>query len=59
MKKVVWKDQNDQILFQETVENQERPRIGESVIWHKLYMKIENIEHNFDKKEITIFVEIQ
>jgi hypothetical protein len=59
MKKVTWIDQDDNILFNENQNPWELPRTGETVIWHKHYMEITNIEHNFDENKVTVFVEFK
>jgi len=59
MKKVTWINQDDEILFVETTEVFKLPRIGESVIYAKHYMKIKDIEHNFDEDCVKVFVEFK
>lgn len=59
MKRTTWINQDDEILFVENVKPFELPRIGESIIYAKHYMTIKNIEHNFDKNEVKVFVEFK
>lgn len=54
--KVMWKNQNNEILFNEVIFECELPRINEHVIYLGFYCTITDIERNFDKNEIEIIL---
>lgn len=52
--KVNWINDNDDLYFSETIYECELPRIGEHIIYMKMYLVITHIERNFDEQKINI-----
>lgn len=60
--KVVFKNEKNEELFIVTEEQSKKfiiPKKGEGIIWMKLYMFVDLVEHNYDSKEISVLVTVQ
>lgn len=51
-----WQNENNDLLFQETIYECELPRIGEKVKYGYAMFEITDLERNFDEQKITITV---
>jgi len=58
MKKTLteWIDEDNNVIFKETILECELPRKGEFVIWMKMHFEITSIERNFDQKKNVVML---
>jgi len=59
--KVVFRNEENEDLFvvsKNEAKNFVLPRVGEDVIWMKLFLTVKSITHNYDAKQIEIDCEI-
>ena len=58
-KKVIYKDENDNILFQEVINYISIPPVGRHIIWHKAYWIVKCVTENWDEQTIEVELEQQ
>lgn len=57
--KVIYKDENDKILFQETINYTSIPPVGRHIIWHHLYWIVRCVTENWDEQIVEVELEQQ
>lgn len=59
MRKVIYKDSDDNILFQENKTYLSIPPVGRHIIWHKMYWIVKCITEDWDKNIVEVELEQQ
>jgi hypothetical protein len=60
MEKVIFIDMSgNDLLTTKDLKDFRVPSIKDEIVWMKLCMTVERVVHNYDKKEIHIWVEVE